>query len=102
MQQLRFVSRQPIEKGWSCDRKYCVTTEDGVRYLLRVTPEEKSANRADMFRMQKAAAALGIPMCEPVDFGRCRPGSTARTRKQWCRAFRRSGSMPWGGKRAPF
>ena len=40
MQQLHFVSQQPIEKGWSCDRKYCVTTEDGVRYLLRVTPEE--------------------------------------------------------------
>lgn len=74
MQQLHFVSRQSIEKGWSCDRKYCVTTEDGVRYLLRVTPEEKSANRADMFRMQKAAAALGIPMCEPVDFGRCSQG----------------------------
>ena len=27
-----------------------------------------------MSRMQTAAAALGITMCEPVDFGRCSQG----------------------------
>ena len=38
-----FISKEPINKGWSCDKKYCVTTEDGKKYLLRVTPFEKSA-----------------------------------------------------------
>lgn len=74
MQQFKIVSREPIDKGWSCDKKYCVTTEDGTKYLLRVTPEEKSASREEMFRIQGEVAALGVPMCKPVAFGRCDEG----------------------------
>jgi len=50
--QLNFISKESINKGWSCDKKHCVTTVEGFKYLLRVTPEEKSATRANMFRMQ--------------------------------------------------
>lgn len=74
MPQLSFISKEPINKGWSCDKKYCVTADDGVKYLLRVTPEEKSSNRADMFRMQQQVAALGVSMCKPVEFGKCDEG----------------------------
>lgn len=70
----QFQSKEPINKGWSCDRKYCVTDVDGTRYLLRITPFEKSASREDMFRMQKEVAALGIPMCRPVEMGQCDEG----------------------------
>ncbi len=72
--QLKFISKEPINKGWSCDKKYCVTTADGEKYLLRVTPEDKSATRADMFRMQQQVAALGVSMCKPVEFGKCDEG----------------------------
>ena len=34
---MNFVRKERIEKGWSSDRKYCVTDEDGKRYLLRVS-----------------------------------------------------------------
>lgn len=74
MPQIKFVAREPIDKGWSCDKKYCVTAEDGTKYLLRVTPEEKGASREDMFRMQNRVAALGVPMCRPVELGRCDEG----------------------------
>ncbi len=74
MPQLSFISKEPINKGWSCDKKYCVTTAEGVKYLLRVTPEEKSADRADMFRMLQRVAALGVSMCKPVEFGKCDEG----------------------------
>ena len=74
MQQFKIVSREPIDKGWSCDKKYCVTTEDGTKYLLRVTPEEKSASREEMFRIQGEVAALEVSMCKPVAFGRCDEG----------------------------
>ena len=74
MIQMTFVSREPINKGWSCDRKYCAVTADGTKYLLRITPKEKSASRADMFRMQQEAAALGVPMCKPIAFGACEDG----------------------------
>ena len=74
MTKLNFISRDPINKGWSGDKKYCVTTAEGKKYLLRITPEEKSANRADMFRMQQVVEALGVPMCRPVEFGKCEEG----------------------------
>ncbi|MBQ6020005.1 MAG: phosphotransferase [Clostridia bacterium] len=71
---LDFITKKPIDKGWSCDRKYRVTAADGTDYLLRVTPPEKAASRADCFRMQKAVAALGVPMCLPVEYGECEDG----------------------------
>ncbi|MCI9449698.1 MAG: phosphotransferase [Clostridiales bacterium] len=71
---LDFISKEQIRKGWSCDTKYCAVAADGTKYLLRVTPESKSASRADMFRMQHKAASLGIPMCRPIELGKCDDG----------------------------
>ena len=34
---MNFVSKEFINKGWSSDKKYCVTDENGTRYLLRVS-----------------------------------------------------------------
>ena len=34
---MRFVTKEPINKGWSSDKRYCVTDENGTRYLLRVS-----------------------------------------------------------------
>lgn len=74
LDRLGFVRAEKIRKGWSCDDKYRVETADGKAYLLRITPKDKSATRADMFRMQKEADKLGIPMCRPVAFGECDEG----------------------------
>lgn len=46
-----WITKEPIHKGWSCDRKYCVTDREGRKYLLRITPLDKSGSRARMFRM---------------------------------------------------
>lgn len=69
-----FVSRIPIEKGWSADKKYRVTRRNGETFLLRISPMERYEGRRELFEMQKKAAALGIPMCRPVDFGICEEG----------------------------
>lgn len=74
MPEIKFISKEPISKGWSCDKKYCAVTADGTKYLLRITPEEKSSSRTDMFRMQKKVAALNVPMCKPIEFGSCEEG----------------------------
>lgn len=74
MKESDFVSKELIEKGWSCDKKYCVTTEGGQKYLLRITPEERKAGREDCFKMQQRVAKLGIPMCESLEFGECEEG----------------------------
>lgn len=74
MPQLNFISKEPINKGWSCDKKYCVTAADGLKYLLRVISEEKSATRVELFRMQQQVAALGVSMCKPIELGKCDEG----------------------------
>lgn len=65
-----FTKIQLITKGWSEDKKYCVATEDGRKYLLRVSPDERFEARRALFAMLKKVAELDIPMCETVEFGR--------------------------------
>lgn len=69
-----FTQITPINKGWSEDKKYCVTKADGTKYLLRITPIERYENRKALFEILKQVDALGIPMCRPVDFGVCTDG----------------------------
>ena len=68
------VSRTPIDKGWSGDKKYCVTTAAGEKYLLRISPAERQARRQAEFARMQTVAALGIPVCRPVEFGVCDEG----------------------------
>ena len=63
-----FVSRVPIEKGWSEDKKYCVTDAAGTRYLLRVSPAARRENRRALFAILQDMSATGIPMNQPIDF----------------------------------
>jgi serine/threonine-protein kinase len=70
----RFVSAESIEKGWSEDKKYCVTGTDGTKYLLRITPIERYEVRKSLFDMLECVAALGVPMCLPIEFGICADG----------------------------
>lgn len=59
----------PINKGWSEDKKYCVTAHDGTKYLLRMTPIARYEARKSLFDILLQVAALDIPMCLPVEFG---------------------------------
>ena len=61
------IRREPVEKGWSGDKKYHIWTKDG-EYLLRVSPVEKAARREGEFRRMEAVSALGVPTCDPVEF----------------------------------
>ena len=71
------VERRLVDKGWSGDQKYCVTTTDGSKYLLRITaPERAHRFYLGYLRMQEAAA-LNIPMCLPLEFGECEEGTYA-------------------------
>jgi len=66
-----FAQIKPITKGWSEDKKYCITKTDGAKFLLRVTPISRYETRKSLFEMLKQVAALDIPMCVPLDFGTC-------------------------------
>lgn len=69
----KITDRTPVLKGWSGDRKYKVII-DGVPYLLRISPAEKQDRILRQFHQTQAVAALGIPMCRPLEFGTCSDG----------------------------
>ena len=65
---MTFISKEPIDKGWSGDRKFKVTDENGVSYLLRTSPIEKLKKKRAEFDLLLKVKELGIAMCEPIDF----------------------------------
>lgn len=68
------VDKVFIDKGWSSDKKYCVTTSDQSKYLLRVTPKDKSDSCKELFEILEKVSQLDIPMCRLVEFGNCEEG----------------------------
>jgi len=69
-----FTKIEPITKGWSKDKKYCVTNANGVKYLLRIAPSSQYESKKSLFELQKQVSELGVPMCIPIDFGNCNAG----------------------------
>lgn len=68
------VTRVPVEKGWSGDRKYCVTITEGEKYLLRVSSKDRMERKRWEYAQMCEVAQLGIPMCMPLEFGICGEG----------------------------
>jgi aminoglycoside phosphotransferase (APT) family kinase protein len=64
----------PITKGWSDDKKYSVIMADGKKYLLRISPIEHHNRKKHEFEMMQRVATLGVPMCQPIEFGICDEG----------------------------
>ena len=64
-----FISKEPINKGWSGDKKYCVTDEQGNKFLLRVSPIEQYERKKSEYELMSQMAELGVPMCRPLEFG---------------------------------
>ncbi len=72
---LSFVQKTPIEKGWSEDKKYCVTDAQGGKYLLRVGPAEQLEAKKREFDLMKRLEGLGVPMCRALEVGLCEEGA---------------------------
>ena len=74
MAEFHFITKEPIHKGWSKDKKYCVTDANGIRYLLRISDMAQYDAKQFEFHRMKQVAALGVPMCFPIEFGACGEG----------------------------
>ena len=68
------IHKTPIHKGWSGDRKYHAVTSEGKEYLLRISPADRLERKRREFEKMSELARLGIPMCQPVEFGVCDEG----------------------------
>ena len=69
-----YISKVQIDKGWSGDKKYCITDENGGKYLLRVSDISQYDTKQAEFNRMKQVASLGVPMCKPIEFGTCEEG----------------------------
>lgn len=66
---MKFVKKEEIHKGWSGDRKFCITDDEGNRFLLRTSPKEQKERKEQEFQRMQRVAELGVPMCLPLEFG---------------------------------
>lgn len=71
----KLIKRIPIDKGWSGDQKFCAITNEGQKYLLRISSIDRLERKQREYENMRKVAALGIPMCLPIEFGTCPEGA---------------------------
>lgn len=62
---------EKIEKGWSDDKKYCITLKDNTKSLLRVSAIDKFEHKKRTFELMLNLLEFPIPMSNPIEFGVC-------------------------------
>lgn len=56
------------------DRKYRVTRPDGSLCLLRTASADQYERKKAEYEWMERVASLGVPICRPLEFGRCGEG----------------------------
>ena len=62
---------EPVDKGWSNDKKYHIKTLSGEHLLLRLSSIEEYENKKKEFEIIEKYAKLGFRMSMPKEFGAC-------------------------------
>jgi len=78
-----FVKIEPIEKGWSEDKKYYVETADGQRMLLRISDVSEFDRKKAEYGMMERVYKLGIITSQPFGFGLCDGGKSVYSLSGW-------------------
>ena len=71
---MEFVKREPVDYGWSGDKKYHAWGADGREYFLRVCSPEKEERMRKARELQQGAWDLGLPVSQPLGFERREDG----------------------------
>ncbi|MBP3950925.1 phosphotransferase [Bacillus suaedae] len=79
-----FETIEPINKGWSSDKKYYIETIKKEKRLLRLADISEYEKKKSEFEMMRELAKDGIPMSEPIDFGICDNGRKVYSLFTWC------------------
>ncbi|MDQ0291888.1 aminoglycoside phosphotransferase family protein [Oligosphaera ethanolica] len=74
MKDFNFSKMEPILQGWSADKKFLVEDHIGNKYFLRISSINKYDSKKANFELMRQTSALGVPMCEPIEFGICQDG----------------------------
>ncbi|MDU4961998.1 MAG: GrpB family protein [Sporomusaceae bacterium] len=79
-----FTKIEPLNKGWSSDKKFCIETAEGRRLLLRVAGITEYERKHAEYSMVQQVAALGVPTSQPIAFGVCDCGRKVYQLLTWC------------------
>ena len=72
-----------IEKGYSTDKKYLVTTDSGEHLLLRISYVSEYDIKKKEYDIIRKFAKLGFTMSEPHSFGICNNGNSVYMILSW-------------------
>ena len=78
-----WVTINPIDKGWSKDRKFYIEDRNNSRFLLRVASAREYDRKKMDYERVGSFASLEIPTPRPVDFGLFAGGSKVYTLLTW-------------------
>lgn len=72
---LGFKNVKEINKGYSSDKKYCVSNDDfKTKYFLRISSIDKYKEKKKIFETMQKLDNFNIPMSKPIQFGICKKG----------------------------
>jgi hypothetical protein len=72
-----------VDKGWSGDKKYHITTEDNCQLLLRVSDISAFNWKKEEYKVMKMLDSCNILMSRPIDFGVCNDNKSVFTLLTW-------------------
>jgi serine/threonine-protein kinase len=64
-----FEEIKKINKGWSQDEKYYITSATGTKYLLRLSDMSQYDRKKRQFELLQEVQKLGLNTPQPVEFG---------------------------------
>ena len=73
MENLKWTLLEPIEKGWSADKKYKAVDRDGRTVLLRISPLKRQESREKLYEILHCLPDT-LSISRPLDMGLCEDG----------------------------
>lgn len=78
-----FIKMRLITKGLSGDKKFYLETEDGQRFLARISEGLEYERKKTEYELLMKVSKIGIPAPTPVGFGYCEDQSKIYTLLSW-------------------
>lgn len=78
-----FTKTKVVTKGLSGDRKFYLETENGERFLARITECKKYERKKAVYEVMQKVSKIGIPMPMPIEFGYCENKNEIYTLFTW-------------------
>ncbi|HEX9897294.1 MAG TPA: phosphotransferase [Dehalococcoidales bacterium] len=74
---------EPVDKGWSADKKFYIEDNDGKKLLLRLADISQSEKKKTEYETMVKVQQLGISMSEPLSLGTCDSGKLVYILLSW-------------------